>query len=72
MLEHCPKSDAYTIVFPYLDDATVPSHFTLYAADRGKFEEYLSQNGIHAPPTGRWVPISIWKDIRTVPIFMTM
>ena len=65
MLEHCPKSDAYTIVFPYLDDATVPSHFTLYAADRGKFKEYLSQNGIHATsywPVGPYINLEGHTD----------
>ena len=65
MLEHCTKSDAYTIVFPYLDDATVPSHFTLYAADRGKFKEYLSQNGIHATsywPVGPYINLEGHTD----------
>ena len=61
----CPKSDAYTIVFPYLDDATVPSHFTLYAADREKFKEYLSQNGIHATsywPVGPYINLEGHTD----------
>lgn len=65
LLAHCPKSSAYEIVFPYLDDATVPSHFTLYVACRTDFREYLTKNGIHATsywPVGPYVNLEGHSD----------
>lgn len=58
LLDHCPESPEYQIVFPCLDSKTVPSHFTLYVKNPSSFKEYLSSHRIHATtywPVGPYI-----------------
>ena len=48
LLENCPRSDKFSIVFDSLDSETVPSHFTLYVEDRASFKEFMEERGVHA------------------------
>ena len=52
LLEVFPESQACAPVFPELDDATVPSHFTVLAQDRDALKAWLEQQGIHT--TAYW------------------
>ncbi len=69
LLEHFPKSSALQIVFPYLDENTVPSHFTIYAENRLLFKQYLSDKGIHATsywPVGPYIDLDGHNDCRYI------
>lgn len=46
LLDHFPKSPALKIVYDVLDDATVPSHFTLYAKDRDVFMSFMKEHRV--------------------------
>lgn len=46
LLDNMKPHPGLTIVFPLLTDKEVPSHFTLYARERSKTQDYLKQNGI--------------------------
>lgn len=52
LLEHVKPSSEYTIVFPVLTQAAVPSHFTIYINRREQAQEYLKSLGIHS--TAYW------------------
>lgn len=61
LLSHAPESQRYELVFPKLDEATVPSHFTLYADDQAAFKAFMNTRGIHATtywPVGPEVQLS--------------
>ena len=46
LLDHMPDHPQLTVVFPRLPEGTVPSHFTVYAADRDMVQKYLAGHGI--------------------------
>lgn len=46
LLDHIQPSDQFCIVFPSLPSGTVPSHFTLFAADRDTLRAKLLEHGI--------------------------
>lgn len=52
LLEVFPQSPACTLVFPDLDEATVPSHFTVLAEHRDALKAWLEEQGIHT--TAYW------------------
>ena len=69
LLEHCPESDKFTVVFDELDPETVPSHFTLYVNDRQAFKEFMEARGIHATtywPVGPEVDLTGHDDARYI------
>jgi len=51
LLDHL-HNDNIRVVFPTLPQGVVPSHFTVYAANREQAQAYLLENGIHS--TAYW------------------
>lgn len=65
LLEHMPEHPQITVIFPSLPRETVPSHFTVYARDRGKVRDYLAKRGIKTTsywPQGPMVDTQGCKD----------
>lgn len=52
LLSVFPKSPLCVPVFPLLDEATVPSHFTVLAQRRNDLQSFLKEQGIHT--TAYW------------------
>ncbi len=52
LLEAFPQTPACVPVFPVLDPATVPSHFTVLAERRDALQDFLKEEGIHT--TAYW------------------
>lgn len=46
LTEHFPSHPLLTVVYPELDEQTVPSHFSIYAKDREHVQHYLKEQGI--------------------------
>lgn len=54
-----------TVVFPRLPEGTVPSHFTVYAANRDMVQNYLAEQGIKSTtywPRGAMVDTKGFAD----------
>lgn len=69
LLDHLNPSDKYEIVFKTLPEGTVPSHLTLYAADRESFRHAVTQAGISCTsywPVGPLVDVSDHPDARYI------
>lgn len=47
LLDNMKPHPQLTIVFPLITDNEVPSHFTMYAKNRDKTQEYLKENNIY-------------------------
>lgn len=60
LLDHLNPSDKYEIVFKTLPEGTVPSHLTLYAADRESFRAAMAEAGISC--TSYW-PVGPLVDV---------
>ena len=48
LLDHLKTDQRFTIVFPELKKAAVPSHFTIYHPQRDMVCQYLNERSIHA------------------------
>lgn len=59
-----PKSPACIPVFPDLDGAAVPSHFTVFAEDRHELQLFLESRGIHT--TAYWAQ-NPWVELSDYP-----
>lgn len=64
LLDHLNPSDKYRIVFQTLPEGTVPSHMTLYAADREAFRTAMAEAGISC--TSYW-PVGPLVDVTDHP-----
>ena len=65
LLEHMPDHPQITVVFPRLPEGTVPSHFTVYAANRDMVQNYLAEQGIKSTtywPQGAMVDTKGFAD----------
>lgn len=65
LLEHMPDHPQITVVFPRLPEGTVPSHFTVYAANRDMVQNYLAEQGIKSTtywPRGAMVDTKGFAD----------
>ena len=64
LLDHLNAERSYTIVFPQLKKAAVPSHFTIYHPQRDMVRQYLNDKSIHA--TVYW-PVNEDTDLSRYP-----
>ena len=66
----CVKADDYLrVVFPVLDKASVPSHFTVFVEDRDKVQKYLKNLGIKNSvfwPQGPYINLESQEDTKYI------
>lgn len=69
LLDHLTPTSSWSIVFPHLPEGTVPSHMTLYAANRDSFRETLLAHGISCTtywPVGPLVSVDDYPETRYI------
>ncbi|PIE53894.1 MAG: DegT/DnrJ/EryC1/StrS aminotransferase [Dethiosulfovibrio peptidovorans] len=65
LLEHVKESENIRIVFPVLDEKTVPSHFTVYAKERKNVQAHLEALDIKCKifwPQGPYIDLTDQQD----------